>query len=453
MFSLRKYSVLGIEKIIFFFIITISILNACSPTEPTTNQTLDEVNSSSTPIISFTQKTDPIIPIDPNDTSFRAIHMEGNWGTNQEVKNYIPDDYFKFLQDINANWIGISVALHIGDRMDSTVERVYDGVRFPTFTDEELKVLIDAFHRKGLRVYLTLSLEEDKDAEYPVQHMQLGDPKLPSEDSEILPEFCPWSLDHPDHEDFVKEFWDTYTKQAVHFGELAQDTGIEMYSLGTETDYLFRSRSGGYWENDFNSELVNLISSVRSVYNGDLTYNMFYQAIVDRDFYGPGSDHLWEDLGLDVIGISAYFPLLDKIPATVPSVDSLEQSWQRIFDDYLIPLKNRYPDYPIIFLEFGFTNTLESSRWPGYGFYENWTFKDNNNNGLDDGEETQANIYDAFFNIRTQNPDIVEGCFLWGHTLANDATWDVVFGKRIGFAVRQKLAQDIIRNHYLNDFD
>ena len=33
-----------------------------------------------------------------------------------------------------------------------------------------------------------------------------------------------------------------------------------MFSLGTETDRLFRTRSGGYWPNDFLQELRAMVS-------------------------------------------------------------------------------------------------------------------------------------------------------------------------------------------------
>ena len=104
-----------------------------------------------------------------------------------------------------------------------------------------------------------------------------------------------------------------------------------MLSLGTETERLFRTRSGGSWPNDFEAELTAMVSSVRSVYSGLLTYDMHYNALTAADFYGPGSDHLWGDLGLDVVGVSAYFQLVDTRPTTVLSVEELEVSWERIF--------------------------------------------------------------------------------------------------------------------------
>lgn len=200
---------------------------------------------------------------------YRSVHMGGNWGTNEESMNpSFPPDYFEFFHSLNVDWVGISVALHVNDSLDSTVERKYSDVDIPTFTDEFLRQLIQAFRHQGFQVYLTLAFEEQEaaQAEHPVERHQLGDPNMPDIDPAILPEFWPWSLDHPDHQEFVAEFWDTYTQQAVHFAQIAEDEGVELYSLGTETEGLFRSRSGGDWPNDFGAQLQTMVSAVRAVY-------------------------------------------------------------------------------------------------------------------------------------------------------------------------------------------
>ena len=87
--------------------------------------------------------------------------------------------------------------------------------------------------------------------------------------SEIKPEFWPWRPDHPDHERFVAEFWETYTQQAVHFARIAEEEGVRLYSLGTETERLFGTRSGGErWPNHFRAELQEMVRRVRAVYSG-----------------------------------------------------------------------------------------------------------------------------------------------------------------------------------------
>ena len=387
---------------------------------------------------------------------FRAIHMGGNWGltaSNNWGVDPPPEDFLTFLHRVHANWVGISVSLHIDGSLDSTVERVYEGTQIPTFTDEALTIMIDTLHQHGFSVYLTLAFDYDDPIEYPVQRWQLGDPNMPVEDPNILPENWPWALDHPNHDSFVAEFWQTYTDQAVHFGELAESTGVEMYSLGTETERLFRTRSGGSWPNDFGAELTTMVNSVQSVYSGLLTYDMLYYALTDSDFFGPGSNHLWEDLGLDVVGISAYFELVDTIPSTVLSVEELETSWEQIFTDHLIPLRDRNPERPIVFLEFGYVNAIEAPYQPNYSEFEPWEFEDNDGNGIDDSQEAQANIYEAFFNVNEQNGKLISGAFLWGHDWGSDNDWANSFGLMHHFAVRDKLAENIVRAYYAKDLN
>ena len=95
-------------------------------------------------------------------------------------------------------------------------------------------------------VYLTLAFEAHaaENAQRPVRRWQLGDSGDsdggPCCDSGILPEHWPWRPGHPDHERFVAEFWETYTQQAVQVATLAEEEGVRLYSLGTETDRLFR---------------------------------------------------------------------------------------------------------------------------------------------------------------------------------------------------------------------
>ena len=380
----------------------------------------------------------------------RAIHMGGNWGSNVTGTLAHPPEYFEFLNNVNTNWIGISIALHIDNSMDSTVERKYTNVDIPTFTDDVLKNTITALQQYGFNVYLTLAFEigEAEMAAHPVSRWQLGDPNMPNEDPNILPEFWPWGIEHPKHESFVKKFWETYTDQAIHFAEIAESLGVTLFSLGTETERLFRSRSGDYWPNDYGGYLRAMADTVKSVYNGKLTYDMSYDALTANDFYGPGSNHLWEDMGLDVIGISAYFELMETMPNEVISVDSLEKNWERIFTDYLIPLKNNNQNIPILFLEFGYVNSVEAPYMPGFNEFQPWVFKDDNENGLDDSQETQANIYEAFFNIKKQNPGIIEGAFLWGHDMCDDNEWASIWGTMHHFGVRQKLAEEVVRTYY-----
>ena len=224
------------------------------------------------------------------DFPLRAIHAGGNWGTNGipvrlweasgRSQPLVPSDYIAYLENLNVNWIGLSVALHYDDSMDSTVERVHsEDVDIPTFSDDAIRQYIREFRSHGIDVYLTLAFEafEAEGSARPVNRWQLGDPgdpvtgvppDDPAEHGHILPENWPWRPDHPDHQRFVAEFWETYTDQAVHFARLAEEEGVRMFSLGTEVERLFRTRSGGYWPNHFRDELETMVRRVREVYSG-----------------------------------------------------------------------------------------------------------------------------------------------------------------------------------------
>ncbi len=261
-----------------------------------------------------------------------------------------------------------------------------------------------------------------------------------------MPEFWPWDIDHPDHERFVREFWETYTDQAVHFAKIAEAEGVRLYSLGTETESLFRSRSGGYWPNDFGVELRAMIQAVRDIYSGLLTYDMHYGALTAADL--PGSDNLWDDTDLDVIGVSAYFPLADTPPTTVLSMDELQVKWEEIFEDHLIPLRDHNPGRPIVFLEFGYTDSTTSPYNASADSFADKVFSDIDGNNLDDGEETQANIYQAFFNVMDRHPGVIRGAFLWDAMMSSNNDYAKSFARMRGFNVRWRLVEEVVRERY-----
>ena len=237
------------------------------------------------------------------------------------------------------NWVGILVALHYDDSMDSTVERTYPPAppgNPATFADEELRRFIHDSRAGSLDVYLTVAFESHTavDAARPVARWQLGDPRMPDG---VQAAFWPWRPDHPDHERFVAEFFETYGKQAVHFARIAQEEGVGLYSVGTETDRHFRTRSGGQWRNHFRAAMQAMMSEVRSVYDGLLTYDMHVNA-VREPYLGPGADCLWADLNLDVVGVSAWFDLVDKTPPSVTSFAELESAFEERFSNPRFPL-------------------------------------------------------------------------------------------------------------------
>ena len=419
--------------------------------------------------------------LDIFDFPLRAIAISGNWGTNRPLVEawedtggrgpLIPTEYIDWLQGLHANWILISVALHVEDSLDSTVSRETGRDRnVPTWRDDSLRQLIREFRENGFDVYLTLAFEAHEartHSERPVARWLLGDPApphtggAPPHEPPILPENWPWRPGHQDHRRFVAEFWETYADQAVHFARIAEDEGVRLYSLGTESDRLFRSRpdpadpsrpEAGYMHNDFGDELRSMVDRVRGVYSGRLTYDMQPLALLYADHYGIGSGagHLWEDLDLDIVGISGWPPLTEEVPTTVMSVRELEAAYEEVFRTYLVPLAGRNPGRALVFTEYHAMDVVEapadtaSSARQG----EARVFTDEDRNGLDDGEETQANIFQAFFNTSERYPGIVNDAFFWDNWITTEELWLKWWAGRRNFDIRGKLAEEVVRTEY-----
>ena len=409
------------------------------------------------------------------DRPLRAVHLSGNWGHTADAvalwetdrtQPLVPLRYIEYLRSVHVDWVGFSVALHVEHSMDSTLERAYSGVRVPTFSDDAIRQVIREFRVHGFNVYMTLAIEsfeteDELDAvEHPAPRFQLGDPGYPDTGvpddhlyctcaRRIHPDFWPWRPSHPDHERFVAEFWESYAQQAIHFARIAQEEGAAMYSLGTETERLFRTRSGGdYWVNDFGPQLLSMVDRVRAVYSGLLTYDMSYKAYW-RDWFAPGSWHLWEDLDLDVIGVSAWFPLVDDPPTRVMSVGSLRRAYERIFRDHLIPMAERNPGRPMVFLEYGAPDSVQAPADPAR-FPENphVVFVDANENGLEDGAEVQDNMYRALFEVMNAHPGLMYGAFFWDTWITvYEGQWEALSRYR-AYSFKGKLSEHAVREWY-----
>ena len=383
----------------------------------------------------------------------RAVHIGSVLGTNRTVMidweteqngvgDILPTDYVEWLRSLHVNWVGITALLPMDDNTDGTVEREPDGDldgHQDTFSDRAIRQLVREFRAHGIDVYLTLAFGMDEG------RYLMGYPLTPRG---MTADAWPWHVDHPEHESFIAEFWRTYTEVAVDYAKIAQEEGVRLYSLGTETDNLFRTRAGHpeSWPNHYGDELREMVRQVRAEYDGLLTYDMHYSAIVEREYY-EASDHLWADLELDVIGVSAYFPLADMEPTEALSVEELEAAYDRIFREHLVPLRDRNPGRPIVFAEYGAPDQISAPYQPDYASFEQLVFSDPNGNGVDDGREVQANIFEALFRAAARHPGVFGGAFLWDQWIASDHLWQDFATTRC-FSVRDKPAGEVVRRWY-----
>ncbi len=132
-----------------------------------------------------------------------------------------------------------------------------------------------------------------------------------------------------------------YRKYILTYARIAQNEKVEMLCIGTEVRLAVAKRPV-FWK--------NLIMEIRKIYDGKLTYSSNWDDYQKVSF--------WKEL--DYIGISAYFPLVDKIN---PDLKELDKAWQPI-----IKRLNIFSDLnkkEILFTEFGY-RSMNKPAWKSW---------------------------------------------------------------------------------------
>ncbi|RRO25283.1 glycoside hydrolase family 113 [Flavobacteriaceae bacterium 14752] len=137
-----------------------------------------------------------------------------------------------------------------------------------------------------------------------------------------------------------KTFEQNYLDMILLYAKVAEETQSEMLCIGTELN-TFISERPQFW--------TSLISSVKNVYSGQLTYAENWDKIDNVPF--------WSDL--DYIGVDAYFPISDQ---KTPKLDSVKKAWQPISEN-LKTLSEKH-DKPILFTEFGYRSVNYAGKEP-----------------------------------------------------------------------------------------
>lgn len=178
-------------------------------------------------------------------------------------------------------------------------------------------------------------------------------------------------------------WFDHYESFILHYARLAEAEQIPIFCIGTEL-YQCASQREADWR--------VLISKVREVYSGELTYAAnFYEEYEAIQF--------WD--ALDYIGIQGYFPLTKKED---PSLNNLQKGWRPHYQA-LKQFTARW-DRPVIFTELGYRSmrnaAIEPWAWPNGMEFE----------AEDISAEVQARCYEAFFKVFWKE-DWVAGVFFW----------------------------------------
>lgn len=278
-------------------------------------------------------------------------------GTLQNGANIVPasatdfgsasfDQSLKNLAATGANYVTLDVPLY-QTNVNTTDVQTYSS----TPTLQSLTSAVQYAHSLGLHVMLKF---------------------------EVFPGDGQWSayINPSDRASWFANYKNTITP----FVQLAQANGVEELCIGTELIDMSTASSNSsntsYW--------LSLISAIRGMYSGKLTY--------DANWGDPGgfADEInnvqfWS--ALDYIGISAYFNLTGD-----GSVSSLMSSWQSWDSSDIGPLAKKWGK-PVLFTEIGYTSIYDSYTHP-------WMWWES---GTPD-ETQQANDYQALFQYWDQVP-------------------------------------------------
>lgn len=180
-----------------------------------------------------------------------------------------------------------------------------------------------------------------------------------------------WSGDISfDDEKSWRQWEAAYTDYITHFAEIAEAHDVDMFCIGTEMKNAIADRPE-YW--------ISLCDTIRSLYSGKISY------AANWDNYQQIP--LWSML--DVIGINAYFPLVNDPD---PQLEKLVEAWK----PWLREMRDFYATQskPILFTEFGYL-AVDRAAWNTWEL-ESQVMQLNQN------DELQARCYEALFKVMTQ---------------------------------------------------
>ncbi len=159
------------------------------------------------------------------------------------------------------------------------------------------------------------------------------------------------------------QFEDSYREYILLYAKLAEETGVELYCIGTELFNFVNTRLD-FWN--------SLIAEVRAVYKGKLTYAENWDK-VDRVVF-------WDQL--DFIGADAYFPVSE---VQTPTIEEARAGWQP-HKNMLMALSRKHKT-PVLFTEFGYRSADFAGKEP-------WV-SDRHDGKMN--TDAQVNLYEAMF--------------------------------------------------------
>ncbi len=217
------------------------------------------------------------------------------------------------IDSINANWVALVPYAFIGNADSPVVqynsERQWKGER-----TDGIKTATGLFRHQGVKVMLK-------------PHLWIGHGNFTGHLSMKTAEA--WQLLERGYEKYI-----------LDFAKTAEETGCEMFCIGTELSAFVAARPA-FWD--------SLIQKVKGIYHGKLTYAENWDSYGMVPFWGT----------LDYIGIDAYFPLSDK---EIFTVKEIEKGWKK-YKKSIKSLSAKL-NRPVLFTEFGYRSSLYAAKEP-----------------------------------------------------------------------------------------
>ncbi|MFA5292296.1 MAG: hypothetical protein WC496_04590 [Phycisphaerae bacterium] len=328
------------------------------------------------------------------------------WGWTGQRGQYLgdgPADSMKKLAKTGSNWVCISFG---ADMEKPDIPEIQWGDSYKRMaTDAEIRRAIQLARDNNLKVALK-----------PVVNVYDSTWRawIKFNDSSGKKDMARWN-----------KWWSDFRLFLLHYAKIAEDTNCEMFCLGCEMEST----------EEFEIKWRNLITEIRQIYGGVLTYNANH---------GRENKIAWWD-AVDVISMSAYYPVgtddvllalkddLSKVPPSDRSVAAMEQRWIPIRDS-LEKVSKKF-DRPIFFIELGVCSAKGCAAAP-------WTHEDPNM--VYDGDE-QSNFYQAAMESFWDQPWFIG--FAWWEWSSKLYNLDEA-KTNIGFGVYGKPAEDLVRQWY-----
>jgi hypothetical protein len=245
------------------------------------------------------------------ESSFQKGICYVTWQKDRYLSPY-SDKSIKMLAQTGAEWVQI-VTTYYQDKFNS--REIFPTQNTPS--DESIIHVIKQAHQLGLKVMLKphIDLLDKSDGLY---RGDIG--------SQNKADWQAW--------------FSQYLKLVLHYAELAEKTGAELFCIGTELS--FASGQTEFWRN-------YIIPAVRKSYSGKLIYAANWDEYKNVSF--------WSEL--DYVGIDAYFSLTQK---QNPEYEDIEAGWKKWTDEIERWQKNT--GKPIVFTEIGYRSCESAAAKP-----------------------------------------------------------------------------------------